>query len=75
MKLLYAVLLLLLNCASLAATNNGALLVTVAVVRPAAVTTVVDANGRASRTSLGSREQPRTLTIANDGIRRVIIEY
>jgi hypothetical protein len=75
MKLLCAVLLLLLSCASLAATNNGALLVTVAVVRSAPVTTVVDANGRASRTNLESREQPKTLTIANDGIRRVIIEY
>jgi hypothetical protein len=75
MKLLCAVLLLLLSCASLAATNNGALLVTVAVVRPAPVTTVVDANDRASRTSLESRELPKMLTITNDGIRRVTVEY
>lgn len=75
MKLLCAVLLQLLSFASLAASNSGSLLVTVAVVRPAAVTTVIEANGSASRTSLESKEQPKTATITKNGIQLVTVDY
>ena len=76
MKLVCAALMQLLSFASLAATNNGALMVTVAVVRPAAVTTVVYANGGASRTRLASRVQPKTATITHGGgIQHVLVDY
>ena len=76
MKLPCALLLQLLSFASLAATSNGALMVTVAVVRPAAVTTIVYANGGASRTSLASREQPKTARITHrGGIQHVLVDY
>ena len=75
MKYLAVILLQLFSFAAMAGGTSSSLLVTVTVVRPAPVTTVIDVNGQIVTRAGNLIEQPATTTTTEGGIQYVTVDY